>query len=126
MIGNTYSQFLVASSAMPTRELLPGVSEDSCPPRVACDARAAIVAARRHALLRDSLQIALLLAVDYLFIYWPESRVPLLSRAASLTFLWGFNVMVVAGLWLTRALPKWRTRRIAATWCRSERDRFKI
>ncbi len=125
MTGNTYSQFLVAPSAMPTIELLPGVSEDSCPPRVVCDARAAIVAARRRALLRDALQIALLLAVDYLFIYWPESHVPLLSRGASLTFLWAFNFMVVAGLWLTRALPKWRSKRIAETWCRSERDRFK-
>lgn len=110
---------------MPNRDLLPGVTEDSCPPSVVCDERRAIAAARRRALLRDGMQIALLLAVDYLFVYWPESRIPLLDRRESLLLLQVVNFVAVADLWLTRALPKWRSRRIADTWSRSERERFK-
>ncbi|HEX8618660.1 MAG TPA: hypothetical protein VF911_13840 [Thermoanaerobaculia bacterium] len=110
---------------MPTRELLPGVTADSCPPRVVCDAHAAIRNARRRAFLRDAVQIALLLAVDYLFIHWPDSRMPFLEREASLAFLRGVNLIAVADLWLTRALPKWWARRIAETWSPAEREKFK-
>jgi hypothetical protein len=110
---------------MPTRELLPGVTADSCPPRVVCDAHTAIRKARRRAMLRDAVQIALLLAVDYLFIHWPDSRMPFLEREASLVFLRGVNVIAVADLWLTRALPKWWAKRIAETWSRAEREKFK-
>ncbi|HEV7238186.1 MAG TPA: hypothetical protein VGQ36_03020 [Thermoanaerobaculia bacterium] len=109
---------------MPKVELLPGVSTSSCPPRVACDAHTAIRGARRRAWLRDGLQISLLIAVDYLFVRWPESRMPFLDRGASLAALRGMNFAIVGHLWLTRALPKWWARRIAATWCRSEREKF--
>lgn len=109
---------------MPNRELLPGVTTVSCPPRVVCDAHSAIRSAKRRALVRDSAQLALLLAVDYLFVHWPESRVPFLDRAASLTFLRGMNALIVGHLWLARALPKWTAKRIASTWCRSEREKF--
>jgi hypothetical protein len=109
---------------MPHLDLLPGVTTDCCPPRVSCDARAAIRAARRRALVRDTAQVAMLLAVDYLFLHWPESRVPLLGRASSLTFLRGMNALILGHLWLTRALPKWTARRIAATWTRNEREKF--
>jgi hypothetical protein len=111
---------------MPTRDLLPGVTTDSCPPRVVFDAHTAIRKARWRALVRDTTQIALLLSVDYLFIHWPESRMPFLDRHASLAFLRGVNVVAVADLWLTRALPKWWARRVAATWSRTERERFKF
>ena len=60
---------------MPTSDLLPGVTTDSCPPVVVCDAHAAIRSARRRAMLRDATQVSLLLAVDYLFMHWPESRI---------------------------------------------------
>ena len=105
-------------------ELLPGVEFDRCPPRVLCDAHAAIRKARRRALVRDIVLIALIVAVDYLFIRWPESRMPFLERDGSMTLLRWVNVLVVADLWLIRALPKWTARRIAGTWCRSERARF--
>lgn len=111
---------------MPTRELLPGVTTDSCPPRVVCDAKHAIRKARRRAYLRDAVQIALLLSVDYLFVYWPESRMPFLDRQGSLALLQGVNVIAVADLWLTRALPKWWAKRIAGTWSRTEREKFKV
>lgn len=110
---------------MPTRDLLPGVTTDSCPPRVACDARAAIRSARRRALVRDVMQVSLLVAVDYLFFHWPESRMPFLDRSGSLVLLHGVNALIVADLWLVRAMPKWTAKRIADTWSRSERDRFK-
>ena len=110
---------------MPKDELLPGVTTTTYPPRVACDARAAIRNARRRAVIRDFLQISLVLAVDYFFVYWPDSRVPFLDRHASLEFIRGVNLIIVADLWLARALPKWSARRIAGTWCPRERARFK-
>jgi hypothetical protein len=109
---------------MPIPELLPGVTTESCPPRVVCDARAAIRKARRRAIVRDAVLIVLVAAVDYLFIRWPESRMPFLGRHGSLTLLRWVNVLLVADLWLMRALPKWWARRVAQTWCRSERERF--
>lgn len=109
---------------MPKDQLLPGVTTEECPPRVVCDAKAAIRAARRRAIIRQTLQVVLILAVDYLFIRWPESRMPFLDRAESLNLLRVVNVLVVADLWLSRALPKWSAKRIAATWSRKERERF--
>ena len=110
---------------MPARELLPGVTTDSCPPRVVFDAHAAIRRARRRAIIRDAAQISLLLAVDYLFIYWPDSRMPFMEREASMAFLRAVNFVAVADLWLTRALPKWWAKRIAGTWSRVEREKFR-
>ena len=110
---------------MPKQELLPGVSTASCPPRVACDAHAAIRSARRRAWAREAAQVLLLGAVDYLFVRWPESRVPYLDRHASMSLIRAANALMIADLWLTRAMPKWAARRIAGTWCPSERQRFK-
>lgn len=76
-------------------------------------------------MLRDATQISLLLAVDYLFVHWPDSRMPFMDRDSSLAFLRAVNFVAVADLWLTRALPKWWARRIATTWSRSERERFR-
>ncbi|HEX8172056.1 MAG TPA: hypothetical protein VF824_16075 [Thermoanaerobaculia bacterium] len=109
---------------MRENELLPGVTPDACPPAVVCDAHREIRGARRRALLRDVLQIVLLAAVDYLFFRWPEARMPFLGRTASLEALIGMNVVIAAHIWLARAMPRWTARRIAATWCRSERQKF--
>jgi hypothetical protein len=110
---------------MPKNDLLPGVDAAGCPPRVACDAHVSIRRARRRALVRDALQVSFILAVDYLFGHWPDSRLPFLDRMQSLAFLCGVNLLVVADFWLSRALPKWWARRIAGTWSRRERERFK-
>lgn len=104
--------------------LLPGVKTTACPPRVVCDAHGAIRGARRRAFMRDAAQVALLVAVDLLFVRWPESRVPFLDRGETLSLLRGVNALLVADLWLSRALPKWHARRIAGTWSRREKDRF--
>jgi hypothetical protein len=109
---------------MPTRELLPGVTTAACPPNVVCDASLAIRKARRRTLMREGIQIVLLLAVDYLFVYWPDSRLPFADRALSLAVLRALNAIVIADLWLSRALPRWTARRISSTWCRSEQERF--
>lgn len=109
---------------MPKHELLPGVATRTCPPRIACDARAPLRAARSRAWLRDGLQLALLLAADWLFVYWPEARMPFLEREASLALLRIMNVVILGHVLLARTLPKWTARRIAATWSRSEREKF--
>jgi hypothetical protein len=109
---------------MQTTDLLPGVIADSCPPRVACDAHNAIRKARRRAMWRHAAQLTLLVGVDWLFLRWPEARVPFLGRGESVTVLRAVNAMAIADLWLTRALPKWSAMRIAATWSRSERAKF--
>ena len=77
-----------------------------------------------RAWIRDGVQLTLLVGVDYLFVHWPDSRLPFLDRGASLSFLRGVNLAMVGHLWLARALPKWTAKRIASTWCRSEREKF--
>lgn len=109
---------------MPTRDLLPGVTTDSCPPRVVCDAHGAIRRARRRVYFKDALQIGLLVAVDYLFMHWPDSRLPFMDRGSSLDALRLVNFAIVGDLWLRRAVPKWWARYIAGTWSRGERERF--
>jgi len=109
---------------MPTHELLPGVLTDSCPPAIRCDAHAAMRKARRRALWRDAVQLVLLIGVDWLFLRWPESRLPFAGREQSLMLLLGVNAAIGTHLWLVRALPRWTARRVAATWCRREREKF--
>jgi hypothetical protein len=106
------------------RELLPGVTTDSCPPRVLCDAHDAIKKAKRRALAKAIGQLAILVGVDWLFLRWPEARMPFLGRPDSVMILCGVNALAIADLWLARALPKWTAKRIAATWSRSEREKF--
>ena len=110
---------------MPRHQLLPGVSSSGTPPRVVCDAHAAIRHARQRAIVRDFLQVSLVFAMDYLFVHWPRTRFPFVDREQSLVLLRGVNLAIVAALVLARALPTWWARRIAATWSRRERDRFR-
>ena len=110
---------------MPKPELLPGVKTSACPPAVVCDAKATVRRARRRAILRDAGQIALLLAVDYLFFHWPESRIPLMSRDSTLRVLELTNIAVAVHLWWTRFFaPKLIARRMMLTWSRAEQKKF--
>jgi hypothetical protein len=109
---------------MPRNELLPGVSTSACPPRVVYDAHTAIRRARRRAFVRDGMQLSLLVAVDWMFVHWSESRIPFLDRGQSLTFLRTMNAFLFGHIWLSRTMPKWWAKRIASTWCRSEQKRF--
>lgn len=109
---------------MPRPELLPGISQQGCPPVVACDPRPAIRRARRRALFRDISQLLLVAAVDALLIRWPAAHVPALTRFDSVALVVFVNAVMIAYVWLTRAFPKWSARRIAATWCPEERKRL--
>ena len=109
---------------MPKPELLPGVTTSASPPSVRCDAHAAIRRARRQAWVRDGAQLSLLIAADWLFLYWPDSRMPFLDRHASLFLLRMMNVAILGHVWLMHTLPRWTAKRIASTWSRSEREKF--
>jgi len=93
---------------------------------VVCDSRRVVARARRLALARDAAQIVLLAGVDWLFSNWPSTHIPLLSRSDSLVVLGIANLLIFTHVWLVRALPKWSTRRIAATWCAQEQTRTAI
>ena len=90
---------------------------------VVFDSRRVVVRARRLAIARDVAQVVLLAGVDWLFSNWPSTHIPLLSRSDSLVVLGIANIGIITHIWLVRALPKWSTRRIAATWCDGERER---
>jgi hypothetical protein len=91
---------------------------------VVFDSRRVVVRARRLAIARDVAQIALLVAVDWLFQNWPSTHIPLLDRIDSLTLLGIVNMVTIAHVWACRAVPRWRAYRISATWCARERERF--
>src|SRR5437867_3484284 len=111
---------------MPRNDLLPGVMTGGCEPMVVCDSRRVVVRARRLTIARDVAQIVLLASVDVLFRNWPSTHIPLLSRGDSLVVLGIVNVLTIADLWFSRALPRWRARRIATTWSATERQRLTI
>ena len=117
------------------RTLLPGVSDAGAPPPVVIDSRAVVARARRRAIVRDVIDLLLLICVDGLFLRWNHAHVPFLNRHDSLLVLLALNTMLVAYVWLARALPRWTARRgcgapgpsgcrVASTWCLAERTRF--
>lgn len=91
---------------------------------VVCDSRRVVARARRLAIVRDSAQVVMLAGVDWLFQNWPSTHIPLLTRDDSLVVLGIVNMLTIAHVWASRAWPRWNARRIAATWCVSERKRF--
>ena len=82
--------------------------------------------ARRRALARDILDILLLLAVDYLFVHWPYARLPLMNRHDSLELLVAVNALFAGYLWIARAFPRWRARRVAGSWTPREQERLMV
>jgi hypothetical protein len=112
---------------MTRRDLLPGVNpDDACPPVVVFDSRRAIARARWRAAAGDAAQLLILVAVDWMFVRWPYSHVPLMGRADSVLVLAALNATILTHIVMTRAFPRWSARRIASTWCLSERARFFI
>ena len=106
------------------KDLLPGVRPDACPPRVVVTTRRDITRARLRATAQDVAQLFMLTGVDYFFVAHESVHVPLMSRADSFMVLAGLNAAVLTHIILSRVLPKWSARRIAATWCLRERARF--
>ena len=109
---------------MARRDLLPGVATDACPPAVVFDSRRAIRRARRRAALRDFAQFLLLGGVDWMFAHWPYTHVPSMDRAHSVLVVALLNAAILTHIIVVRTFPRWSARRIAATWCLSERARF--
>ena len=109
---------------MDKRALLPGVADTPVPPNVVFQSRSVIVRARRRAALRDGLDLLLLASVDTLFVQWPGAHVPAMDRENSLMVLAAVNLAMVGAIWLARAVPRWRARRMSATWCPAERTRL--
>ncbi len=126
-IWNTQTVLRVEHIAMerPVRHtLLPGVSDVGVPPPVIIDSRAVLTRARRRAIVRDVIDLLLVVSVDGLFLRWPSAHVPFLDRHDSLLVLISLNAMLLGYVWLSRALPRWTARRVATTWGISERARF--
>jgi len=109
---------------MQKRTLLPGVAGDYMPPSVVFQSRTVIGRARRRAAFRDVFDLGLLAFVDALFVQWPGAHVPAFDRQQSLMLLAAVNLAMLGVIWLTRVLPRWKARRVAATWCPAERTRL--
>ena len=106
------------------RTLLPGVEEAGAPPPVVFASKSVVQRARRNKSVHDVLDVVLLMVVDAFFLAWPRARVPFLDRHQSLLLLLAVNLALAAYLWLSRAVPRWRARRLASTWSPLERSRF--
>jgi hypothetical protein len=109
---------------MTMKELLPGIDPEATPRVVFVDSRSAVSRARRRAVVRDAAQILLLGGVDWLFIHWPYSHVPMVDRGSSLLIVGALNAGMLIHMVVVRALPRWSARRVASTWCLTERARF--
>src|ERR1700681_2611381 len=101
---------------MTRKELLPGIDPESTPRVVFVDSRGAVARARRRAVIRDAAQILLLAGVDWLFIHWPHSHVPMVDRWHSLLIVGALNAGILIHMYVVRALPRWSARRVASTW----------
>jgi hypothetical protein len=106
------------------RDLLPGVSPDGTDPNIVFQSRPVIKSARLRATLHDFFDVLLLAGVDALFIRWSHAHIPLLDRGDTLLVLAIANLALIVYVWSVRMLPRWRARRLAATWSETERHRF--
>jgi hypothetical protein len=106
------------------RNLLPGVSPSGAPPEIVFESRRVITSARRRAIVRDVFDLLLLVGVDWLFMRWPHAHVPTLDRDQTALIVAAANALVITYIWTSRALPRWRARRVASTWSAIEKSRF--
>jgi hypothetical protein len=80
--------------------------------------------ARRRADLRDLADVVVFLAVDVLYVAWPSTQLPFLTRDDTSLVLAAVHIVFAAWLTASRVVPRWRARRIAATWSERERSWF--
>jgi hypothetical protein len=106
------------------RTLLPGVTDADAGPDIVFESRRVIASARRRAVAHDVFDLLLLAGVDGLFLRWPHAHLPVLGREETMLVLLGVNALLIAYMWSSRAIPRWRAKRLAATWSVSERNRF--
>lgn len=105
--------------------LLPGVCRSE-PELHGYSGSSEIKSARVRANFRDIFDLLLLLGVDVFFFNWPWMHVPFLTQSQSVVLITIANVWIVAFCALSRSFPYWRARRIAQTWCDSERKKFAV
>jgi hypothetical protein len=107
------------------RQLLPGTrGPELTPPRGRWRGVDEVKLARRRADLRDLADVVVFLAVDVLYVAWPSTRIPFLTRDDTSLVLVAAHILLAAGLTASRMLPRWRAQRIASTWSERERRRF--
>ena len=109
---------------MPEFNLIPGVDG---PPHAAVNARQLEMdrqRARRRESIEDLLDCAVLIVVNLVFLLWSEAKVPFLDRDTTMVLLMLANLFTIGSYVRTRILPRWKARRIAATWSAAERERF--
>lgn len=107
--------------------LLPGTrGRETTPPRGLWHERDAVVQARKRADIRDIADLALLLAIDVLYVGWPAVHLPFVDRESTRLLLVTVHLLFAAWCIATRVIPRWRARRIAATWSSGEQRRFRI
>ena len=109
-----------------TTELLPGVSPERSRPAVRCNSRSILTRARRTAIVRECIQAVLIIAIDVLFVVFPNTHVPLMTRGQSMNLLLLFHAVIGAQVLLCRMIPVWRARRIASSWSADERRRLSL
>ena len=106
-------------------DLLPGASgPKTTPPRSNYKPHEQLRQARRAASIHDTIDTVIFVAVDAMFLLWPRAHIPFFSRRASLLILLVANILLISFWVRTRLVPRWRAKRIAATWTDEERTRF--
>lgn len=80
--------------------------------------------ARRRAGLRDLADVVVFLAVDVLYVAWPATQLPFLTRDDTSVVLAAAHIVFAAWLTASRVVPRWRASRIATTWSERERSWF--
>lgn len=107
------------------RQLLPGTrGPELTPPRGRWRSVDEVKAARRRADLRDLADVVVFLAVDVLYVAWPSTHIPFLTRDDTSLILAAVHILFAAWLTASRVVPRWRAHRIADTWSDRERRRF--
>lgn len=107
------------------RQLLPGTrGPEVTPPRGRWRGIDEVKVARRRADLRDLADVVVFLAVDVLYIAWPSTHIPFLTRDDTSLILAAVHILFAAWLTASRVVPRWRAHRIADTWSDRERRRF--
>ena len=110
---------------MTALDLLPG-ARGADAPAIRCASRHIVERARQLAVLRDIGQGLLLVGIDVLSLHFQGMHVPFTTRTQSLELLAIFNLAAAAHLFLSRAWPRWRARRIAASWSAVERRKARF
>lgn len=105
---------------------LPGTARSLERDRSAVDTASEIRRARLRQDVSDLSDLALLIGVNLLFLFWESAQIPFLGRDLSMMLLLGLNAFYVGSWIVARVVPLLRARRIATSWSESERARLRL